>query len=54
MSVYTLVFAGTSPIGNFFAGSVTEKLGANAGSLPAGLLPRLHCPDPHLDMGQSQ
>lgn len=36
MSVYTLGFAGTTPIGNFFAGSVTEKLGANAGFFACG------------------
>jgi MFS family permease len=36
MSVYTLGFAGTTPIGNFFAGSITEKLGANAGFFACG------------------
>jgi len=36
MSVYTLAFAGTTPIGNFFAGTVTEKLGANAGFFACG------------------
>jgi predicted MFS family arabinose efflux permease len=36
MSVYTLAFAGTTPIGNFFAGSVTERFGANMGFLACG------------------
>jgi MFS family permease len=38
MSVYTLGFAGTTPIGNFFAGSVTEKFGANAGFFACGFV----------------
>jgi predicted MFS family arabinose efflux permease len=38
MSVYTLAFAGTTPIGNFFAGSVTERLGANAGFFACGFV----------------
>ena len=38
MSVYTLAFAGTTPIGNFFAGSVTEKLGAGAGFFACGFV----------------
>lgn len=36
MSVYSLVLGGTTPIGNLFAGSVTEKLGANAGFFACG------------------
>jgi predicted MFS family arabinose efflux permease len=38
MSIYTRAFAGTTPIGNFFAGSVTEKLGANAGFFACGFV----------------
>ena len=38
MSVYTLAFAGTTPIGNFFAGTVTEKLGAGAGFFACGFV----------------
>ena len=38
MSVYSLSFVGTTPIGNLFAGSVTEKLGPNAGFLACGLV----------------
>ena len=36
MSAYTLVFAGTSPIGNLFAGSIAQKFGASAGFLACG------------------
>ncbi len=36
MSAYTLVFAGTSPIGNLFAGSIAQKFGAPAGFLACG------------------
>jgi MFS family permease len=38
MSVYTLAFAGTTPIGNFFAGTITEKLGSNAGFFACGFV----------------
>lgn len=36
MSVYTLAFAGTTPIGNFFAGSITEKFGPDLGFFLCG------------------
>ncbi|HEX3048609.1 MAG TPA: MFS transporter [Bacillota bacterium] len=38
VSVYSLVFTGTSPIGNFFTGLVTQKLGPNMSFLINGLL----------------
>jgi MFS family permease len=37
MSVYSLAFAGTTPIGNLFAGGITEKLGSNAGFFACGI-----------------
>lgn len=37
MSVYTLSFAGTTPIGNLFAGSITERFGPSAGFLMCGV-----------------
>ncbi|HEX7713807.1 MAG TPA: MFS transporter [Bacillota bacterium] len=36
MSVYSLAFAGTTPIGNFFAGSVAEKMGGNFSFVACG------------------
>lgn len=36
MSVYSFAFAGTTPIGNLFAGSITEKLGPGMGFLACG------------------
>ncbi|MGI5978203.1 MAG: MFS transporter [Oscillospiraceae bacterium] len=36
MSAYTLVFAGTTPLGNLFAGSVAQRFGAAAGFLACG------------------
>ncbi|ACV62471.1 major facilitator superfamily MFS_1 [Desulfofarcimen acetoxidans DSM 771] len=36
MSVYTLAFAGTTPLGNLFAGSITEKYGPGIGFLMCG------------------
>jgi MFS family permease len=38
MSVYTLVNAGTTPFGNFFAGTVTENLGAGMGFFMCGFV----------------
>lgn len=38
MSVYTLAFAGTTPLGNFFAGSLTEKFGPGIGFFMCGLV----------------
>ncbi|WP_125152353.1 MFS transporter [Clostridium rectalis] len=38
MSFYTLLNAGTTPIGNLFAGSVTNSLGVTIGFLVCGLL----------------
>jgi hypothetical protein len=31
MSVHSFAFLGTTPIGNLFAGSITEKMGAGIG-----------------------
>jgi sugar phosphate permease len=31
MSVYTMVFGGVTPIGNLFAGAVSDKWGGRAG-----------------------
>lgn len=36
MSIYTLVFLGSTPIGNFFTGSVMEHFGGNSGFLVCG------------------
>jgi MFS family permease len=36
MSVYTLVFAGSTPIGNLYAGAISEKLGAGMGFILCG------------------
>ncbi|MEQ8154094.1 MAG: MFS transporter [Clostridiaceae bacterium] len=38
MGVYTLVFTGTTPIGNFFTGIVTQKFGANISFITCGVL----------------
>lgn len=38
MSVYTLAFAGTTPIGNLFAGSIIQKLGAGLGIAICGAI----------------
>jgi predicted MFS family arabinose efflux permease len=38
MSVYSLVFAGATPIGNIFAGLSTDKFGANTTFLLSGVL----------------
>lgn len=38
MSVYTFAFAGTTPIGNLFAGSIIQKLGAGMGILLCGAI----------------
>lgn len=38
MSAYTLVFAGTTPIGNLYAGAIAEKFGASAGFLACGAI----------------
>lgn len=37
MSVYSLMLFGTGPFGNLFAGSVTEKFGANMGFFSGGI-----------------
>ena len=36
MSVYSLVFAGSTPLGNLFAGAITEKFGAKVGVISCG------------------
>lgn len=36
MSIYTLVFAGTTPIGNLFAGAIAEKGGAKVSFIACG------------------
>ncbi len=38
MGVYTLVFTGTSPIGNFLTGIITQNMGANISFLISGAL----------------
>jgi predicted MFS family arabinose efflux permease len=38
MSVYSLVFSGSTPIGNLYAGIITEKLGPQAGFAACGLI----------------
>jgi len=38
MSVYSLVFAGASPIGNMFAGLTTHMFGADTAFLLSGVL----------------
>lgn len=37
-SVYTLVFAGSTPIGNFFTGMCTEKFGPRMGLIACGVM----------------
>ncbi|MBC8015657.1 MAG: MFS transporter, partial [Sporomusaceae bacterium] len=41
MSVYSFAFLGTTPIGNLFAGTVMEKLGASAGISICGIMSTL-------------
>jgi len=36
MSLYALVFAGASPLGNLFAGGVSDRFGANVGFMACG------------------
>lgn len=36
MSIYTLVFAGTTPLGNLYAGSITERFNARIGFIACG------------------
>jgi predicted MFS family arabinose efflux permease len=43
MSVYSLVFAGSTPIGNLFAGYTADRLGANGAYLWSGLLCLVPC-----------
>ena len=38
MSVYTLAFNGTTPIGNIFAGAISEKFGPNFGFFGCGVV----------------
>ena len=38
MSIYALAFMGTTPIGNIFAGIITEKFGSSMGFLICGVL----------------
>jgi predicted MFS family arabinose efflux permease len=38
MSVYTLAFNGTTPIGNIFAGAITERFGPNFGFFGCGFV----------------
>jgi len=37
MSVYTIVVSGTTPVGNFYAGTVMEHMGANMGFFMCGV-----------------
>lgn len=38
MSIYSLVFMGTTPVGNLFAGGITEKFGPNIGFFMCGMV----------------
>ena len=38
MSVYSLVFAGSTPIGNLYAGTIAEHFGAGVGFEACGLI----------------
>jgi MFS family permease len=38
MSVYTLVFAGSTPIGNLYAGTIAEKFGPDIGFIACGVI----------------
>jgi len=38
MSVYTLVFAGSTPLGNLYAGAITEEFGARVGVIACGAI----------------
>ena len=38
MSVYSLVFAGATPIGNMFAGVTSEKFGAGGAFILSGII----------------
>ncbi|HYH02209.1 MAG TPA: MFS transporter [Bacillota bacterium] len=38
MSIYTLVFSGSTPIGNLYAGVITDRLGPRAGFLACGMI----------------
>lgn len=38
MSVYTLVFGGLIPIGNLYAGAITNKFGPRAGFIACGAI----------------
>jgi predicted MFS family arabinose efflux permease len=43
MSVYSLVFAGSTPVGNLFAGYTADRVGANGAYLWSGLLCLVPC-----------
>lgn len=38
MSIYSLAFLGSTPIGNFFAGSVIEQIGTSSGMVLCGII----------------
>ncbi len=38
MSVYALVFAGSTPVGNFFSGTTADKLGASSAFIVSGII----------------
>ncbi len=38
MSVYTMVLGGASPIGNLYAGAITDRFGSRAGFLACGII----------------
>ncbi len=38
MSVYTLVFSGSTPLGNLYAGAITEKFGSRIGVIACGAI----------------
>ncbi|MNY42259.1 Major Facilitator Superfamily protein [compost metagenome] len=43
MSVYALVFAGSTPIGSLFSGFVADRFGANGAFVACGVLTGLLC-----------
>jgi hypothetical protein len=38
MSVYSLVFAGSTPLGNLYAGIITDHFGARIGFIACGVI----------------
>ncbi len=38
MSVYTLVFAGSTPLGNLYTGAISDRFGAGMGFIACGVV----------------